>query len=408
MIMIHNTIKVLLFFLMAVNVYGQMGPVAYYNFDDCTVTDQAGTFNSGTINGNPDCDCGVGVNSNAFYFDGSPDSLVLDPSMKTIFDDDFSIGFYLWVEDAVNNYPIMSIQGECASARDSAFFVRYFPDTEEIIVEFTKNFGEGVPLRASLDTGFCWDHILFTKEGSKFSLYVNGEFIMSEILQSVVTLGEDFPFLIGASPCVGVTDQFFEGRIDELQLFNFALIESEDINSVLVDEDRIITRDTTIFEGSSFVINSGSSCANSINWSPSDGLNSTTIFNPEASPTITTTYSAFFDHGTCESNDEISVSVISEDDIECGTILIPNAFTPNNDGLNDDIGISNIFIIEDITRFEIYNRWGLKLWEANNKADRWDGTYLNEPMPSGTYVYKVEYTCLGNTFRNSASINILK
>ena len=87
---------------------------------------------------------------------------------------------------------------------------------------------------------------------------------------------------------------------------------------------------------------------------------------------------------------------------------MPSAFTANNDGLNDDIGISNVFIIEDITRFEIYNRWGLKLWEAKNKADRWDGTYLNEKMPSGTYVYKIEYTCLGDTYRNSASINILK
>jgi gliding motility-associated-like protein len=115
-----------------------------------------------------------------------------------------------------------------------------------------------------------------------------------------------------------------------------------------------------------------------------------------------------FDHGTCRSTDDITVSVISEDQIDCANILIPNAFTPNNDGLNDDIGISNVFIIEGITRFEIYNRWGLKLWEANNKADRWDGTYLNEKMPSGTYVYKVEYTCLGETYRNSASINILK
>lgn len=406
--MVRKTFTFIILCFLAVNLQAQMGPVAYFNFDDCTATDQAGTFDQGTIIGNIDCDCGVGDNSNAFYFDGGSDTLLMDSDIKALFNDDFSIGFYIWAEDASQNYPIMSIQGDCASARDSAFFVRYASNTKEVIVEFTKNFGEGVSLRTPLDPDFCWNHVLFTKEGTNYSLYLNGVFIETILLQSVVTLGQDFPFVIGSSPCVGITDQFFEGRIDELRFYNFAIVETEDINNILRNEDMIVTRDTTIFEGSTFIIDAGTTCANQINWSPAQGLNSTTVFDPEASPTETTTYTAVFDHGTCQSRSQITVSVLSEDEINCANILVPNAFTPNNDGLNDEIGISNAFIIDDITRFEIYNRWGMKIWEANNKLDRWNGTYQGENMPSGTYVYKVEYTCLGDTYRNSASFNILK
>jgi len=406
--MVHKIFIYITLCLFTIQLQAQVGPVAYYNFDDCTASDQAGTFNPGAIHDNIDCDCGVGENSNAFYFDGSADTILLDSNMKSLFNDDFSIGFYLWVEDAAQNYPIMSIQGDCATARDSAFFVRYSANTQEVIVEFTKNFGEGVSIRTSLDTDFCWNHILFTKEGTNYSLYLNGVFIETVLLQSVVTLGEDFPFVIGSSPCVGITDQYFNGRIDDLQMFNFALIETEDINAILRSEDMIVTRDTTIFEGSSFIMDVGTSCANQIEWTPPQGLSSTTDFEPEVNANMTTTYTAVFDHGTCQSQDNITVSVLSQDQIDCSNILVPNAFTPNNDGLNDDIGISNAFIIDDIGRFEIYNRWGMKLWETNNKSERWDATYLGEKMPSGTYVYKIEYTCLGDTYRNSASFNILK
>lgn len=403
--------RILLFYtflILSFNLSAQIDPAAHFSFDDCTASDNAGTFNQGSINGSINCDCGVGEMSNAFHFDGGADTIVLDQAIKTVFEGDFSIGFYVWIDGVTQNSSILSIQGDCATARDSAFFVRYLPAADEIVFEFSKNFGEVVALRANLLNGSCWNHVLFTKSENLYSLYLNGEFVESVSLISPVVLGQDFPIYIGASPCIGLTDNYFNGRIDDLKFYNTAIKEDADLSELLVNEDRIITQDTTIFEGTSFILNAGSTCANQITWSPGQGLSSTTSPNPTADPIVTTTYTLSFDHGVCVSEDQITVSVISEDQIDCNEILLPNAFTPNNDGLNDTYGISNDFIIEDITRFEIYNRWGMKLWETINKSERWDGTFKGEKMPSGTYVYKVEYQCLGQTYRNSSSFNILK
>ncbi|MGQ0827252.1 MAG: gliding motility-associated C-terminal domain-containing protein, partial [Bacteroidota bacterium] len=67
-------------------------------------------------------------------------------------------------------------------------------------------------------------------------------------------------------------------------------------------------------------------------------------------------------------------------------VRIPNVFTPNGDGINDEFWIPNT----GFESFEIvvYNRWGLKLWETNSGDIRWDGrTAAGETVPDGTYYY---------------------
>lgn len=85
--------------------------------------------------------------------------------------------------------------------------------------------------------------------------------------------------------------------------------------------------------------------------------------------------------------------------IECteDNIMMPNAFTPNNDGLNDFY-----YPITKgkprITRFIIYNRMGEVVFqrynfEPNERALGWDGTYKGKHQPSGSFVYIVETEC---------------
>jgi gliding motility-associated-like protein len=71
-------------------------------------------------------------------------------------------------------------------------------------------------------------------------------------------------------------------------------------------------------------------------------------------------------------------------------IDVPNAFTPNSDGLND------IFLAESVCpisyfRMIIYNRWGEKLFESHDITVGWDGTLNGVPCPGDTYVYVVSY-----------------
>lgn len=72
------------------------------------------------------------------------------------------------------------------------------------------------------------------------------------------------------------------------------------------------------------------------------------------------------------------------------TIYIPNAFTPNSDGINDQ------FIIKAgaIKTFDmkVYNRWGEKVWETNDYTRFWDGNYRDKPAQMDVYMYVVTLT----------------
>lgn len=77
-------------------------------------------------------------------------------------------------------------------------------------------------------------------------------------------------------------------------------------------------------------------------------------------------------------------------------LFVPNAFTPNNDNLNE-IFIPYGYGIKDI-KFEVYDRWGLKIFESNNIDIGWNGYYRGEPAPVDVYIYRVVYETENNQF----------
>jgi gliding motility-associated-like protein len=72
-------------------------------------------------------------------------------------------------------------------------------------------------------------------------------------------------------------------------------------------------------------------------------------------------------------------------------IAIPNAFTPNSDGLNDFLYPTNAYKARDL-RFCVYNRGGQKIFETSNWTFKWDGTFKGQPQDPGTYVWTLVYT----------------
>ncbi|MCD4725470.1 MAG: gliding motility-associated C-terminal domain-containing protein, partial [Bacteroidales bacterium] len=71
---------------------------------------------------------------------------------------------------------------------------------------------------------------------------------------------------------------------------------------------------------------------------------------------------------------------------------VPNAFSPDGDGLNDELkAISNT---ENIVSYHmyIYNRWGALVFESKEISLGWDGEYKGKPAPQGVYAYKIEYS----------------
>lgn len=70
-------------------------------------------------------------------------------------------------------------------------------------------------------------------------------------------------------------------------------------------------------------------------------------------------------------------------------LFLPDAFTPNNDNINEDLLIKGS--LRRITDFEIqiYNRWGNPVFSSNDININWDGTFQNSPVPPDTYTYKI-------------------
>ncbi len=68
-------------------------------------------------------------------------------------------------------------------------------------------------------------------------------------------------------------------------------------------------------------------------------------------------------------------------------LFVPNAFTPDGDGLNDEFGP----VGQGVNRFylRIFNRWGELLYESPNAGDTWNGRYQGREVPTGSYIYEI-------------------
>lgn len=77
----------------------------------------------------------------------------------------------------------------------------------------------------------------------------------------------------------------------------------------------------------------------------------------------------------------------------CENVFVPSAFSPNDDGRNDELRMLNTAGTE-IKDFMIYNRWGNVVFNNQSGGLGWDGKYLGEYADVGTYFYLIRYTCL--------------
>lgn len=144
--------------------------------------------------------------------------------------------------------------------------------------------------------------------------------------------------------------------------------------------------------------------ANPIMWSPETYLDDPNAQQPISRPEENMTYivSATNQFG-CTASDEVNVRIIPI----CDELFIPEAFSPNGDGLNDvfapiDYGQS------DMISFQVFNRYGQMLFEANNFGDTWDGTAGGKDQPIGTYAYLLRVICNEREVLYSGNFTLLR
>jgi gliding motility-associated-like protein len=142
-------------------------------------------------------------------------------------------------------------------------------------------------------------------------------------------------------------------------------------------------------------------------WSPEANLSDPSLFNPVAEVFETTLFEVLVvDENGCESSDTALVVIV---DVECDedNIFIPNAFSPNGDGLNDIFRLTGERI--ESVSMVIYDRWGNRIFHADDAAAAWDGRADGQLMPADSYGYLVTVLCAGNaTFRIKGNVTLIR
>ncbi|MFK7809260.1 MAG: PKD domain-containing protein, partial [Saprospiraceae bacterium] len=128
-------------------------------------------------------------------------------------------------------------------------------------------------------------------------------------------------------------------------------------------------------------------------WSPAIGLSCTDCNRPSVSPTEDIVYTlTLTDEDTgCSFSQSVSVERLTSCAVDL--VGVPNAFSPNDDGVNDVLRLTVSPTIPEVRKFSVYNRWGGLVFSANNQFESWDGTYKGQKLQEGVYVYFVEYVC---------------
>ena len=150
------------------------------------------------------------------------------------------------------------------------------------------------------------------------------------------------------------------------------------------------------FSGQSLTVNGGTPMQDGVysyTWKPSAELSCDDCPNPEITPDTTMSLNVLYtdDITGCTSFRTIDLVELSycPDDM----ITIPSAFSPDGDGINDELQLFNSSAIRGVTYFRVYNRWGAVVFETDDINEYWDGHYKGKLQPDGVYIYSLEYPC---------------
>ena len=101
----------------------------------------------------------------------------------------------------------------------------------------------------------------------------------------------------------------------------------------------------------------------------------------------------------------ISNTICIDADKNYNPLPIPNAFTPNSDGLNDYF----LPIKKEVKDYKIYifNRFGELVFESNDIEVGWDGNYKNKILQD-TYFYKIEFNKNGKLITQTGKFVLIK
>lgn len=136
-------------------------------------------------------------------------------------------------------------------------------------------------------------------------------------------------------------------------------------------------------------------------WTPSEGLSCDDCLDPIITPLNTSIYSVTVkNENGCQDTQNILFKVDKE-----GGVYIPNAFSPNADGINDKFLIyAKLEGVKEVKSFLVFSRWGEIVWEyynfiPNDPASGWDGYHRGQSMNPAVFAYFAEIEFIDGTVK---------
>lgn len=182
---------------------------------------------------------------------------------------------------------------------------------------------------------------------------------------------------------------------------------SQSITATIFEPDSVSVEIIGSFEGNDPVVNLGDSVLmqivtspafselDSVIWYPADLVSCDTCQSNIIYPTQQTTIKVVIDEGGCIGEDNITVFVKKEH-----PIYVPNAFSPNGDGVNDVVTVFGGKQVKNIKSFLIFSRWGEAVYQLFNFQpndllnNAWDGKHRGEQLNPAVFSWfaEVEFT----------------
>lgn len=245
--------------------------------------------------------------------------------------------------------------------------------------------------RAGLLFDGQWHHVIAQRTPTEMQLYIDCTLAGTDSRTQIPVLSNG-TFTFGA--LAGFTSpetysEFFQGALDEIRVYDRPLTRLEIAQlSETIPVPRInLGADTTICLSDELTLVVPPYKGYNIRWQ--DGSLGTSFVVSNAG-----TYSVEVSNACFSAGDDIQVT-----SIDCTCPLknkederIPNAFTPNGDELNSSFRV--LTYCQDILAFnmKVFNRWGQLVFETNDYRTGWNGEFKNEPAPSDTYTWVIDFT----------------
>ena len=168
--------------------------------------------------------------------------------------------------------------------------------------------------------------------------------------------------------------------------------DTVDIKQILPAPSNFIVKDTGICEIQTILLKPSGQFSNYL-WSTGEITNQINISS------FGTYWLQVTNHSGCTAKEFINVAAKN-----CiRAVYFPNAFTPNKDGINE-VFKADVFGTLKNFHLVVYDHFGQKLFETNDRTKGWDGQYKGKDMDSGTFVWYSEYQLDNEAIQNRKGI----